>query len=100
MTNPFVKMKKEKTLLEVEIEHVMDVLKCIDPQSDDYETVSKNLERLYKLKLEEESKKTKIEPKDILSTATNLLDIGFIMQHERLHVLTTKAMNFIHKGRF
>lgn len=91
--------KKEKTLLEMEIDRVMKSIVSMDPASDEYEIATKNLERLYKLKLEEESKKAKVEPKDLMSMFTNLLDIGFIMNHERLHVLTTKAMSFIHKGR-
>lgn len=98
MIKPF--MKKEKTLLETEIDHVAIALQKLDPISDEYEIASKNLERLYKLKIDEESKKSKVEPKDIISMVTNLIDVGFILNHERLHVITSKAFNFIHKGHF
>lgn len=93
----FLHKTKEKTLLEVEIDHVMSSMTNLDPVSKEYEDASKNLERLYKLKLEEDAKKAKIEPSDLIGALTNLLDIGFIMNHERLHVLTTKALGFIRK---
>ena len=43
--------------------------------------------------------KKKLDPNTIAIIAANLLGIGLILSYEKLHVVTTKALGFVIKGR-
>lgn len=94
ITNIF---KKEKTMLEKEIEEVLLDMKNMYVDSDEYEVALNHLSILHEIKLKE--KKWNVSPDTMAIVAGNLLGIILILKHEELNVITSKAMNFVIKGR-
>ena len=94
ITNIF---KKEKTMLEKEIEDVLLDMKDMDLNSDEYEVALNHLSTLHEIKSKE--KKWNVSPDTMAIVAGNLLGIILILKHEELNVITSKAMNFVIKGR-
>jgi len=77
-----------------------DVLKEMDgvySGSDEYNSLLKNLERLYALR-EKDSKST-VSPEILVNIAGNLAGILLILNYERAHVVTSKALSFVMKLR-
>lgn len=67
----------------------------------DYEKADKvanTLETLYASK-EKATKSSKISKDTMAVIAGNLIGIGLILSHERLHVISTKALGFVLRGR-
>lgn len=94
ITNIF---KKEKTMLEKEIEEVLLDMKNMCVDSDEYEVALDHLSTLYEIKSKE--KKWNVSPDTMAVVVANLLGIILILKHEELNVITSKAMNFVIKGR-
>lgn len=94
ITNIF---KKEKTMLEKEIEAILLDMKDMDINSDEYEVALNHLSTLHEIKSKE--KKWNVSPDTMAVVAANLLGIILILKHEELNVITSKAMNFVIKGR-
>ena len=94
ITNIF---KKEKTMLEKEIEAVLLDMKDMDLNSDEYEVALNHLSKLYEIKSKE--KKWNVSPDTMAVVVANLLGIILILKHEELNVITSKALNFVIKGR-
>jgi len=94
ITNIF---KKEKTMLEKEIEAVLLDMKDMDLNSDEYEVALNHLSTLHEIKSKE--KKWNVSPDTMAIVAGNLLGIILILKHEEFNVITSKAMNFVIKGR-
>lgn len=89
--------KDKRTNLEKEIDSVLEVMENMRPEAEDYQIISANLERLYKAKSYEKARA--VSPDVIATIAGNLLGIGIILGYERAHVITTKALGFVIKGR-
>jgi len=89
--------KDKRTNLEREIDSVLAIMSVWTPKSKEYTTMVENLEKLYKMKTE--SRVQKIKPDTIALLAGNLLGIVLILTYERTNVITTKALNFVTKGR-
>ena len=89
-------MKTKKTI-EDEIGHVLTAMGSLDPKSDEYGTAARNLKELY----EARSKKAAhlIEADTIVAATANILGILLILNYEQLHVIATKAIGFVVKGR-
>lgn len=86
---------KPKTKQISEKERVYELMQNETPGTDEYN----KLLSVYKTLCEMEAKKHRITPDAWLASMTNLLGIGLILKHEELHVIATKAMNFVVKGR-
>lgn len=65
--------------------------------SDKFREMNDELERLYAMK--KSNKSSHVSPDAIIAVAGNLLGIGLILQHERLHVVTSKALSFVMKTK-
>ena len=79
---------------ETEKERVYRHMKALDPSSREYTELLEVYEKLCEI---ERSDKVS---KDTLATiAANLLGIGLILKYEELHVISTKALNFVIRGR-
>lgn len=94
ITNIF---KKEKTMLEKEIEAVLLDMKDMHVDSDEYEVALNHLSTLHEINSKE--KKWSVSPDTMAVVAGNLLGIVLILKHEELNVITSKAMSFVIKGR-
>lgn len=65
--------------------------------SDKFREMNDELERLYAMK--KANKSSRVSPDALVAVAGNLLGIGLILQHERLHVVTSKALSFVTKTK-
>ena len=89
------KSKANRELIENEIHRC---LLDIDIESDEeYDKVVKRIELLYRLK--EQSKPYTPSPDAVLAVLGNLLGLILIINHERAHVLSTKALGFVFKPK-
>lgn len=91
------KKSENELMVEEEINDVLKELKCISSSTEEYVVVIENLERLYSIK----SKKAelRLKPDTIAIIAANLVGIALILGYEQGHVITTKAIGFVTKGR-
>ena len=84
--------------LDAVISECYDTLAGYEADSDEFEKTSDQLAKLIKLRYEIVTKK-KISYEAVLASVTNLLGIGIIIGHERLHVIGTKALGFVSKPK-
>ena len=91
-------LRHERTELDKEIDAVISQLRELDAASEDYEKVVKNLERLYELKNMNDKRK-KVSPDTLAVIIGNLAGIALILGYEQTHVITSKALGFVIKGR-
>lgn len=89
--------KKEKTMLEEEIDAVLLSMKDMYVDSDEYEVALNHLSKLHEMNSKE--KKWNVSPDTMAVVAGNLLGIMLILKHEELNIITSKAMGFVIKGR-
>lgn len=92
--------KKQKSRLDKEIMSLEDQLEYTPFDSDEYKYLLEVYSRLTRLRREEkESKKFKVSPDTVLMVSANLLGIILILGYEQAHVVTSKALGFVLKGR-
>ena len=68
-----------------------------NPQSEEYQKIVEQLEKLSKIATSNRS--DKVSKDGLIAVAGNLLGIGIIVGHERFAVITTKAIGFVGKFR-
>lgn len=90
--------EKRKNIFELEIEAIWAHMEGLDPDSKEYEYSLKALEKLYMMK-KENSKKLGVTPDTMAVVFGNLIGIGAILYHEKLNVLSSKALGFVIRGR-
>ena len=88
--------KKEPNAIDTQIEVLSNAMKKYPVGSPRYEAAMEKMVILVKTK--NEGKKP-IDPNTIIAVAGGLLQVVLIIGHERLHVLTSKAIGFVLKGR-
>lgn len=94
------KLERDKrTPLEKEYENAVLMLRACAPMSEDYDSQLRTVEKLHELLLAEKEQKKKLEPGEMLEAGLRALSILAILEHEQLHNITTKAMQFVSKGR-
>lgn len=91
-------LKKEPTKLDEEIDAVLNQMQSMDATSEDYEKITKNLGKLYELKAMND-KHIKVSPDTLAVILGNLAGIVLILSYEQTHVITSKALGFVIKGR-
>lgn len=69
-----------------------------EPSSEEFKRIVDQLERLNKIASNNNARE-KVNPNGLIAVGGNLLGIGLIIGHERLHVITTKAIGFVGKFR-
>jgi len=85
------------SLLDAEIVTALAALKNLEKTSDEYGNVIDRISKLHKLKAEESPKR--VSPDNALVVAANLVGILAIIHHERVGLITSKAVGFILKPR-
>ena len=86
-----------KRNIEDEVQHVLTKLSTLDPDSEEYGKAARNLQALYEARSKRPSKI--IEADTIVLALTNILGIVLILNYEQIHVVSSKAISFIAKGR-
>lgn len=87
----------EREDLKKEIDETFKEMKYFDKDSDEYQLLLKNLERL--LKAQNEKSRSKISPDTIAVVVGNLAGILLILHYEKVNVITSRALGFVIKGR-
>lgn len=90
--------KDRRPLIDQEIDSVLRALSTIDPGTEEYSKIVRNLESLYRAKGEVKPKPT-LDPNTILQVAANLAGIVIVLKHEQLNVITGKAFGLVAKLR-
>jgi hypothetical protein len=89
--------KKDKNIagLETVIGLVTEELEKTTPGTEGYSRIVEQLERLNKIAASRKSEP--VSWNGLISGGVNLLGIGLILNYERLHVVTSKAVGFVTK---
>jgi len=88
-------MENRQKLFDAEVDRVLDLMSNMKPSTDDYKKTVESLKTL----CEARSKKSAllIEPETIITALSSILGIVLILQHERLNVVTSRAISFVRK---
>lgn len=92
----FAKSETE-SMLDAEIRATLTELKNHEKTSEEYGDLVDRISSLHKLKAEEKPKR--INPDTALVVGANIFGILAIINHERVSVITSKAMNSVIKLR-
>lgn len=84
--------KKEPSKLDEAIDDIFREMAGYTSDTDEYDKMTVQLERLYALK---EGRRTRVDPNTLVVAGANVLAVVLIVTHERMHVITTRAMNLI-----
>lgn len=80
---------------ETEKERVYRHMKTLDPSSKEYKELLCAYERLCAI----DNSRNHVSMDALATIAANLLGIGLILKYEELNVISTKALNFVIRGR-
>lgn len=94
----FNRTPKSENLLETAIANLHAEMASFDGESEEYDRCTDQLTKLYKLR-ELNNSKWHVNPDTLVLAIANILGIGMIVGHERAHVVTSAARNFIMKLR-
>jgi hypothetical protein len=89
--------KDKRTNLVKEIDSVIEYMEDLAPHTEDYAACVKNLEVLYKCQSLEKDKW--VSPDTMAMIGGNIIMLFGVLKYEQLNVLTSKAMQFLVKGR-
>jgi tRNA nucleotidyltransferase (CCA-adding enzyme) len=93
MRNPF---KKDNRLTKV-INELTEAMNNVEPDSEEYNRMAQNLEILVRAK--SSIKETKIDWNTVLMIGGTILQTVLILKHEKVDIITTKAMSTLLKLR-
>lgn len=94
------KFKSAPTALEMEIDRLLLALEKMPVKnSEEYSDTADQLVKLYKLKEVDNNSKTRISADKLAEIAGSLLGVLAVINYERIHVLSTKAIGFVTKVR-
>lgn len=88
---------EDDSLLETAITHAFEQMSYEQPHTEEYGRMVDNVSKLYLLK--EVDKPKRISPDTLATILANLAGIVVIVGHEQMHVITSKALNFVLKLR-
>lgn len=93
----FKKPKQEKTPLDEVIEDVYSELRGYQAKDKEFKKATDRLEALYKIKAA--NKPESVDRNTLAVVAGNLVGILMIINHERINVITSKAVSFVLKPK-
>jgi hypothetical protein len=88
---------KKPSILDEPIDNILEEMRMHDPETKEYETALRHLERL--IKLDRDKKSTKVSPDTIALVIGNLLGILVIVAYEQKHIMGSKGLGFILKPK-
>ena len=80
---------------DTEVDRILALMSKMDPSHDNYKLAAESLKTLCEARAKKPA--FPIEPEALIAAASSLLGIVLILQYERLHVVTTRAVGFIRK---
>lgn len=87
----------KKTDLDKAIDSVFQEMETVNADSEEYSKMVQQLETLYKIR--SSTKDNRVDVNTVVTVAGNLLGIVMILNYERLHIVTTKALGFVMKTK-
>jgi hypothetical protein len=94
----FAKTAKEK---KINLQDVIDVLQArlieLDPNNEEYKKLVDKLSMLYAAK--KGNAPARVSPDAIVAAAASIIGVLLIINHERVGIVTSKALGFIPKVR-
>jgi hypothetical protein len=92
--------KDKRSNIQKEIDSVFETLEYLEPNSDSYTTIVKNVKTLYEAKaLEKEEKKFKVSPDTIVVGVLSLVEVILMLNYEKAGTITSKVLSRIPKWR-
>ena len=91
------KPKAEKSGLDLAIDEVLNEMRGFTADSEEYDSMTKQLERLYAIK--KNDRPDRVHPDTIVIVVGNLIGIALIVAYERTNILTSKALAFMLRVR-
>lgn len=91
------KWTKAKTALEDQLVDLHERLDQEEVGTEEHDRLMTALERLYKIKKDQTLDRVDANTKAVI--IGNLAGIALIMSHERMHVISTKALGFVLKAK-
>jgi hypothetical protein len=88
--------KDKRTQLKKEMDTVFTRLESLDASSEEYSTAVTNLEKLHKMSSND---KIKINSDVVITVAGAIVSTILVLYFEKTGVVTSKAVNWILKGR-
>lgn len=89
--------RRELTALDETMTMVLAEMKETNPSSPEFHAMLERLERLSKLRAQDAQKR--VSPDTLAIVVGNLAGILLILNYERAHVVTSKALGFVMKLR-
>lgn len=83
--------------LEREISRLEEVLVDLDPTEKEYHKILYMIDKLQDARDKNKKFSFKVSGDTIVAASVNLLGIVLVLQHERLHAVSSKALGFITK---
>lgn len=96
MKAPIITKKDKRSHEEVRMDELISALSDQAQTPEEADKVLKLMKAREELK---NCKKSKVDPNVVISGIVGLVQIGAILKVEDMKVITSKAMNFVHKGR-
>lgn len=93
----YKKNPTEMSGLDRAIDNVLFEMRGYTAESDEYTTMVDQLTKLYALK--EHENPCRVSPDTLAIVVGNIIGIVLIVGHERAHIVTSKALNFVLKLR-
>lgn len=92
----FTKVQTEPSHLENVIDIALSRMEELDPTSTEYAHIVDQLDKLYKML---PKKEPFVKPDVLIPVVGNLAGIMAILNYERVHLVTSKALGFVLKTR-
>lgn len=90
-------IKKKSSGLEDAINEIYSEMKGFTADSEEYSRMADQLLKLHSMHTLDKSRR--ISPDAIVTIVANIAGIALILHYERVHVLTSKALNFVIRAR-
>lgn len=91
------KTPRPNTGLEEAISRLHADMQTVDPNTEAYTKMAKNLGKLYKLRALDKEDKYRPSPDTLALVLANLLGIVIIVGYEQKNVIASKALSFVQK---
>lgn len=85
--------QKKTSGLQQLIDQLESYIQTITPANPDYSAFVKELDKLYTMK--KGNSRPRVDPNVLIQAGVSLLAVVAILQHERLHIIATKALSFV-----
>jgi hypothetical protein len=89
--------REESSVLDEPIARILTEMNRTNPESEEYSTMIKHLERLSHIKAE--SRPSRVSPDAMAVVVGNLLGILIIVAYEQKHVMVSKGLGFVIRAR-